>query len=108
MPFDVSEAAGINPAANTDTTLYTSTGATTALVTVVNMSTTISDPSLVGVAHRRGGAALDDTMYKMRWFSLNEGEDRTIGPMMLATGGIITCRANSTKVAFTMEGYSTS
>ena len=106
MAFDVVESAGLNPATDTDTTLYTSTGATIALVSVVNMST--STNSLVAIAHRRSGAALDDTMYKMRNFELRPGEDRHIGPFMVANTGIITCRANSTECSFTMEGFSTS
>ena len=108
MAYDVVESAGLNPATDTDTVLYTSTDQTVALVTVANMSTSTSDPSIVAIAHRRGGAALDDTMYKMRTFSLLEGDDRTIGPLMLSDGGIISVRADSTKVSFTMEGFSTS
>lgn len=105
MPFDVVESAGVRPAAASDTTLYTSTGACSALVTAANATTSLRD---VRVAHRRGGAALDNTMYRLFDFELLGNEFVTVGPFFMANTAILTVRTDSTGVTFTMEGLSTS
>lgn len=104
MAYSVPESAGVRPAAASDTTLYTSTGAISALVTASNEST---GTSAVKAWHRRGGAALDNTMVKFPDYQLLGNDFITIGPFFVATGGIITVRTSSTGVTFTMEGLST-
>ncbi len=104
MAFEIVESAGVRPAAASNSTLYTSTGATSALVTVTNGTTSVID---VRVAHRRGGDALDNTHYKLFDFELLGSDFITVGPFFMANGGILDVRCASTGVTFTMEGLST-
>ncbi len=104
MAFSVVESAGVRPAAASDTTLYTSTGACSALVTASNETTSVI---AVKVSHRRDGDALDNTQLKLPDYQLLGQDFITVGPMFLANGGIITVRTSSTGVTFTMEGLST-
>lgn len=105
MAFDTPVRAGSNPASATDTVLFTSTDNTSALVTVVNMST---GTMTYRVAHTRGSTSVDDTMYKSFDFELLGNEDRTIGPLFLANADSVVVQADSTNASFTLEGLSTS
>ena len=105
MAFDTPVSAGSNPAADTNTILFASTDNTSALVSVVNMSTSTMT---YRVAHTRGSTSLDDTMYKAFDFELLANEDRTHGPLFLANNDRVIVRANSTEASFTLEGLSTS
>ncbi len=105
MGFSVPERAGSNPATDTNTVLYTSTGACSALVSVVNMSTSAS--MTYRIAHTRGSTTVDDTMYHSFDFSLLPNEDRMHGPMFMANSDSIVVRANSTLASFVFEGLST-
>ena len=104
MAFNQVESAGVRPAAAANSTLYTSTGTASVLVTATNGTTSLRD---VRIAHRRGGAALDNTMYKLYDFELLGNDFITVGPLFLASGGKIDVRTDSTGVTFTMEGLST-
>ncbi len=105
MSFDTTVSAGVNPSAASDTTLFTSTNQTSAIVTAANRT---SSNRAVRIAHRRGGAALDDTMYKAYDFTLLPNEPLTVGPFFIQDTGIVTVRTDSTGVTFTLEGLSTS
>ena len=104
MAFSNPVRAGSNPATDTNTVLFTSTNATSALVSVVNMSTATMT---YRVAHTRGSTSVDDTMYKSFDFELLGNEDRTHGPLFLANADSVVVRANSTSASFTLEGLST-
>lgn len=104
MTFSIPQRAGLNPAADTNTVLFTSTNYTSALVTIVNQSTA---SGTYRVWHTRGSTTTDDTMLKGSDFKLLGNDDRTIGPMFLRNADSIVVRANSTSMAFTMEALST-
>lgn len=94
----------VNPAATTDTTLYTvpaSTSTVCSSVTICNQGVSTT----VRLAVRPAGAAIDPKHYILYEASLNQYDTAvfTLG-MTLATTDVVTVRAGTANVSFNLYG----
>lgn len=97
MAFAVAQS---NPAATTDTDLYTVPASKEAVISTVCVANTGADASF-RIAVRPSGDTLDDLHYIVYEATLPAGESKffTIG-LALATTDVVTVRASSADVAF--------
>lgn len=94
----------LNPAANTNSTLYTcgtANGAVASTLAVCNQGTSTT----VRVAVRPAGAAIDPKHYIVYDTGVNSGDTvfLTIG-VALANTDVVTCYANTANISFNLFG----
>lgn len=93
----------VNPAANTDTTLFTATAET--IVSTLFVANTGAATAKYRVAIRPGGASLATEHYISYGVSLPSGAaDRDTSGITLASGDVITVRSDTADLAFTVCG----
>ena len=94
-----------NPAANTNTTLYTVPAATSAVCSTLVICNQAASAATFRVAVRPAGATLATQHYTSYDTNLNANDSitLTIG-MTLATTDVVTVRANTTTVSFNLFG----
>lgn len=94
-----------NPAANTDTTLYTVPSATNTVVSTVTVCNTTANAVTYRVAVRIAGAALATSQYIAfdATVGANDTAILTLG-LSLAATDVITVRSSATNVAFHAYG----
>lgn len=94
-----------NPAASTDTTLYTVPASTSTVVSTINVCNQDSSPTVFRIAVRPAGASLAAQHYQCYDVVLpaNDTISLTLG-MTLATTDVITVRAGTALVSFTAFG----
>jgi hypothetical protein len=94
-----------NPAANTNTTLYTVPAATSAVCSTLVICNQAASAATFRVAIRPAGATLAAQHYTSYDTNLNANDSitLTIG-MTLATTDVITVRASTTTVSFNLFG----
>lgn len=94
-----------NPAANTNTDLYTVPAATSTVCSTLVICNQAETGATFRVAVRPAGASITTSQYLSYDVSLNANDSitLTIG-ITLATTDVITVRANSTTVSFSLFG----
>jgi glucose-6-phosphate dehydrogenase assembly protein OpcA len=94
-----------NPAANTNTTLYTVPSATSAVCSTIVICNQAASAATFRIAVRPAGAAIATQHYISYDSNLNANDSitLTIG-ITLATTDVITVRANTTTVSFSLFG----
>lgn len=94
-----------NPAATTDTTLYTAPGSTQAVVSTINVCNMAAADATFRVAVRPAGATLAALHYQAYDVKVpaNDSIPLTLGITLGATD-VITVRASSANVAFSAFG----
>ena len=94
-----------NPAANTNTTLYTVPAATSAVCSTIVICNQAASAATFRIAVRPAGAAIATQQYISYDTNLNANDSitMTIG-ITLATTDIVTVRANTTTVSFNLFG----
>jgi len=94
-----------NPAANTNTTLYTVPSATSAVCSTLVICNQAASAATFRIAVRPAGAAIATPQYISYDTNINANDSitMTIG-ITLATTDIITVRANTTTVSFNLFG----
>jgi hypothetical protein len=94
-----------NPSANTNTTLYTVPAATSAVCSTLVICNQAASAAIFRVAIRPAGATLSTEHYTSYDTNLNANDSITITiGMTLATTDVITVRANTTTVSFSLFG----
>ena len=94
-----------NPSANTNTTLYTVPAATSAVCSTLVICNQAASAATFRVAIRPAGATLATEHYTSYDTNLNANDSITITiGMTLATTDVITVRANTTTVSFSLFG----
>jgi hypothetical protein len=94
-----------NPAANTNTTLYTVPALTSAVCSTIVICNQAASAATFRIAVRPAGAAIATQQYISYDTNVNANDSitMTIG-ITLATTDIITIRANTTTVSFNLFG----
>jgi len=94
-----------NPAANTNTDLYTVPAATSAVCSTIVICNQAASAATFRIAVRPAGAAIATQQYISYDTNLNANDSitMTIG-ITLATTDIVTVRANTTTVSFNLFG----
>ena len=94
-----------NPSANTNTDLYTVPSATSAVCSTIVICNQASSAATFRVAVRPAGAAIATSQYISYDSNLNANDSitLTIG-ITLATTDVVTVRANTTTVSFSLFG----
>jgi hypothetical protein len=94
-----------NPAAATDTTLYTAPAATSAVVSTLTICNQVGAPATFRVAVRPSGAVLSAVHYLAFDSVLNQNDTiaLTLG-ITLATTDVVTVRASTATVSFSLFG----
>lgn len=94
-----------NPAANTNTTLYTVPALTSAVCSTIVICNQAASAATFRIAVRPAGAAIATQQYISYDTNVNANDSitMTIG-ITLATTDIITVRANTTTVSFNLFG----
>lgn len=95
----------VNPAATTNTTLYTVPSATSAVASTIVICNQAGSAGTYRIAVRPAGAAIDPMHYLVYGGSIpaNETITMTIG-MTLATTDVVTVYASSTSFSFNLFG----
>lgn len=95
----------VNPSANSDTTLYTVPGSTSAVVSTLNVCNQAATAATFRIAIRPAGASLAAQHYIAydAGVPANDSVALTLGITLAATD-VITVRANSTTVSFNVFG----
>ena len=94
-----------NPSANTNTTLYTVPATTSAVCSTLVICNQAASAATFRVAIRPAGATLATEHYTSYDTNLNANDSITITiGMTLATTDVITVRANTTTVSFSLFG----
>ncbi len=95
----------VNPAATTDTTLYTAPAGTSAVVSTISVAHLAAGFSTFRIAVRPAGAAIANKHYLVYDAEVYEktAQTLTLG-ITLATTDVITVRASSVNVAFSAFG----
>lgn len=94
-----------NPAANTDTTLYTVPAANSAVISTLNICNRAQSSDNFYVAVRPAGASIDAQHY-LAFQTVIPGYDSismTIG-MTLGNTDVVTVRANTANISFSLFG----
>lgn len=94
-----------NPSANTNTTLYTVPSATSAVCSTIVICNQAASAATFRIAVRPAGASIANQHYISYDSTLNANDSitMTIG-ITLATTDVITVRANTTTVSFSLFG----
>lgn len=94
-----------NPSANTDTTLYTVPSATSAVCSTLTICNQAAAAATFRIAVRPSGASITASQYLAYDSNLNANDSitLTIGITLAATD-VVTVRANSTTVSFSLFG----
>ena len=94
-----------NPAANTNTTLYTVPSSTSAVCSTIVICNQAASAATFRIAVRPAGAAIATQQYISYDTNVNANDSitMTIG-ITLATTDVITVRANTTTVSFNLFG----
>lgn len=94
-----------NPAANTNTTLYTVPSATSAVCSTIVICNQAASAATFRIAVRPAGATIANQHYISYDTNVNANDSitMTIG-ITLATTDVITVRANTTTVSFNLFG----
>ena len=94
-----------NPSANTNTDLYTVPSSTSAVCSTIVICNQASSAATFRVAVRPAGAAIATSQYISYDSNLNANDSitLTIG-ITLATTDVVTVRANTTTVSFSLFG----
>lgn len=105
MPAAYKVLGQVNPSATTDTTLYTVPSATSSVASTLVIANLSSSLATFRVAVRPGGATLANQHYIAYDISVsgNDSVMLTVG-LSLATGDVITVRASTANVAFSLYG----
>ena len=94
-----------NPAANTNTTLYTVPAATSAVCSTLVICNQAASAATFRVAIRPAGATIATQHYTSYDTNLNANDSITITiGITLATTDVVTVRANTTTVSFNLFG----
>ena len=94
-----------NPAANTNTTLYTVPAATSAVYSTLVICNQAASAATFRVAIRPAGATIATQHYTSYDTNLNANDSITITiGITLATTDVVTVRANTTTVSFNLFG----
>ena len=94
-----------NPSANTNTDLYTVPSATSAVCSTIVICNQAASAATFRIAVRPAGAAIATSQYISYDSNLNANDSitMTIG-ITLATTDVVTVRANTTTVSFSLFG----
>ena len=94
-----------NPAANTNTTLYTVPSSTSAVCSTIVICNQAASAATFRIAVRPAGAAIATQQYISYDTNVNANDSitMTIG-ITLATTDVVTVRANTTTVSFSLFG----
>ncbi|MBA3288228.1 MAG: hypothetical protein H0U21_09430 [Acidimicrobiia bacterium] len=105
MPTTYKVLGQVNPAATTDTTLYTVPAATSAVVSTISVAQLAAGFSTFRIAVRPAGAAIATKHYLAYDVEVYEktAQTLTLGVTLAATD-VITVRAGSANVAFSAFG----
>jgi hypothetical protein len=94
-----------NPAANTNTTLYTVPANTSSVCSTMVICNQAASAATFRVAVRPAGAAIATQHYTSYDTNLNANDSITVTiGMTLATTDVVTVRANTTTVSFNLFG----
>lgn len=104
MAYSVPIRGGVDPAAATDTTLWTQTTGKSGVVFVTANNRTAA-PINIRVAVRPLGAAIADTDYDLFDFPLSAFDSVKRGPFSLLATDVITVRASAVDVTFRFDGF---
>ncbi len=95
----------VNPAATTNTTLYTVPAGTSAVVSTISVAHLAAGFSVFRIAVRPGGAVIANAHYLVYDAEIYEKTAQTITVgITLAAADVVTVRASSANVAFSAFG----
>jgi hypothetical protein len=94
-----------NPAATTDTTLYTVPAATTTILSTITVCNLAATPATFRIAVRPAGAVITAAHYVAYDAALSQSDTLTLTlGITLATTDVLTVRASTVNVSFNVFG----